>query len=522
MSKPIGKTAFFFFSVLACTFVLSYGWEQGWEAMISRALDLPYNEDFEDAERWRFIMTSIGFSAVSLLVPTALMHILLAKLARTNTELACSHETAISMAFKDALTGLPNRRSLTEELEAICEAQPVPGNVHVLMLMDLDRFKNINDIFGHTTGDALLKQVGERLTSIAEQGMVVCRLGGEFAYVVKNTSFSAVEQLARAVENVLITPFFISGREHSVGASIGIAFMPVHGRNSTELMRRADIALYQAKKNAESRIQIFDPEQERAEQLKFEAGEALKHAIATGNIVPYYQPIVNLRTGATVGFEALARWVDGPRLIPPSFFIPLAEELSLINDVSIAIFEEACRAAATWPAHLGVSVNLSPLLLRKTGLALKIQSILLISGLAPTRLTIEITENMRLEDMPLASETFRFLRQIGVKLALDDFGTGFASIHHLKELRFDSLKLDKSYVAALGCDPENDAIVRSTLSLAKALQMDVVSEGIEEVHQLEWLTSEGSSFGQGYLFSKPMPGHDVYAHVNGEGLKIAI
>lgn len=389
--------------------------------------------------------------------------------------------------------------------------------------MDLDKFKSINDVFGHTTGDVLLKQVGTRMGDIAHAGALVCRLGGdEFACVLRDVDVSVAEAVAREIESSLTSPFFIAGREHSVGASIGIAHMPSHGRYSGELLRRADIALYQAKNNDQSRIQVFDPDHERIEQQKQETGRALKQAIIDGHVVPYFQPIADLRTGDTVGFEALARWLDGPRVIPPAIFIPLAEELSLINDITLAILEQACRAATTWPAHLGVSVNMSPLLLRKNGLALRIQSILLASGLNPTRLTIEITENMRLEDVPLAAETFRILRELGVKLALDDFGTGFASIHHLKELRFDSLKLDRSYISALGKDAENDAIVRSTLALAKALQMKVVSEGIEEIEQWDWLTSEGGGFGQGYLFGKPMPGRDIQAHLNGDNLKMAV
>ncbi|WP_320203833.1 putative bifunctional diguanylate cyclase/phosphodiesterase [Agrobacterium rosae] len=523
MSKPAVKTAVFFLSVLACTFLLSYAWEHGWEAKISRLLDLPYDEDFEDAERWRFIITIIAFSALSLVVPTAAMHFLFVRLAVSHTQLLSSRETAVSMAFTDALTGLPNRRSLTGELEAIAEKQPSPEKVHALILIDLDRFKSVNDVFGHGIGDLLLKQVGKRLVSIDVPGIVVCRLGGdEFACTVRDQYLTAVEELGQQIEHIITTPFTIAGREHSVGASIGIACMPSHGHTAEELMRRADIALYQAKKSDGSNVQIFDPEHERIEMQKYQLGEALKHALVADNIIPYFQPIVDLSTGNTVGFEALARWVDGSRVISPSIFIPLAEELALINDLSVAIFEKACHAAATWPSHIGVSVNLSPRLLRKTGLALKIQSILLASGIAPTRLTIEITENMRLEDMPLASETLRVLRQIGVKLALDDFGTGFASIHHLKELRFDSLKLDRSYVAELGCDAENDAIVRSTLSLARAMQMDVVSEGIEDVRQLDWLNLEGGRFGQGYLFSKPMPSSEVHTYLNRVNPKIAV
>ena len=191
MSKPVLKTTLFFVSVLMCTFLLSYAWEHGWEGTISRLLDLPYDEDFEDSERWRFIITAIGFSAVSLLIPTALMHILLVKLGRSNAALSHSRETAISMAFTDALTGLPNRRSLIEELEAISQKQPLAGSVHALMLLDLDKFKSINDVFGHTTGDALLKQVGIRMGDIARARGLVCRLGGdEFACIIRDVDVS--------------------------------------------------------------------------------------------------------------------------------------------------------------------------------------------------------------------------------------------------------------------------------------------------------------------------------------------
>jgi EAL domain-containing protein (putative c-di-GMP-specific phosphodiesterase class I) len=277
-------------------------------------------------------------------------------------------------------------------------------------------------------------------------------------------------------------------------------------------MRRGDIALYEAKRGGALAWRFFEPGMDQKVKAQAELDAELRVALAAGTIVPYYQPIVDLRTGAIAGFEALARWPHPEGgFIPPDVFIPMAEDTGSIVGVTDLMFRTACQNAAQWPEPLRLSVNLSAVLLKDHTLAIRLLAIMLRAGFEPSRLDIEVTETALVNDLEAAQEVLGSLRSAGVSIALDDFGTGYASISHLRNFKFDIIKIDRSYVAALGTDPANEFILRSMITLGQGLGLAVTAEGIETSEQRDELTGLGCHYGQGYLFGKPIPGSEVAA-----------
>jgi diguanylate cyclase (GGDEF)-like protein/PAS domain S-box-containing protein len=412
-------------------------------------------------------------------------------------------------ALHDALTGLPNRVLLHNRIEQAILGMRRQGTPFALMFLDLDGFKEINDAFGHYTGDILLAEVGARLLAHVRPGDTVARLGGdEFAIVIGNLGESrAATHPGTQLRASLEQPFVIEGHRLSVGASIGLVYCPEHGTDATTLMRRADVAMYAAK-SARAGIMIYNPEQDVHSPARLQLVTELRSSIDDHHLLLNYQPEIDIASGRVARVEALLRWnrQDGSRLLPDEF-LPLIEATDTIDRISHWVVDKAIRDCRDWQAAgfgAGVSVNLSPHNLRDPQLADIIQNSLQRHGLAPRHLTVEITESGILSEAALATGTFQRLRAIGVGLSIDDFGTGYSSLAHLRHLPFTELKIDRSFTNEMLANEHDAAIVRSTIALAHELGRTVVAEGVETRDVLERLRQYGCDFAQGFFISQPL------------------
>ncbi|MDQ3079052.1 MAG: EAL domain-containing protein [Pseudomonadota bacterium] len=415
------------------------------------------------------------------------------------------------MARHDALTGLPNRIVLDERLEAELAGNGEGPTVAVLCL-DLDRFKAVNDTLGHQAGDDLLRQVADRLRqTIGDCGGFVSRLGGdEFVAVIVGASKPAVDRLAEAVIASISNGYYIGEQRVDVGLSVGVAFSPGDATDAPGLLRAADIALYRAKAEGRGISCRFERRMEESRQARRSLEIELRDALGRNAFQLFYQPIVDIASGRPVAMEALLRWRNrNGILVLPASFIPIAEETGLIDRLGEWALREACRAAASWPEHLKVAVNLSPVQLRKNGLVATVVSALAQSGLPAERLELEITEGALIGDDPTTLKAMRQLKRLGVSIALDDFGTGYSSLGYLQKFPFDKLKIDGSFVSNLANSAEAKAIVRAVIALATALGMVTTGEGVETPEQLEALRREGCGQAQGNLLYPPLNASEV-------------
>jgi diguanylate cyclase (GGDEF)-like protein len=405
------------------------------------------------------------------------------------------------MALHDGLTGLPNRfqfqRKLTDTL--------VPGFTSFAVLcLDLDGFKVVNDTLGHPYGDDLLRQVAQRLSRCVGPNGFVSRLGGdEFAILHPDLSRAgATAELASAVIAAVSQPYDLNGHRAIIGASIGIAYFPHDGLDADQLLKNADIAMYGAKSQGRGTYRVFEPEMD----IRMKARRALEldlyRAIEEQQFELYYQPIIDLGSNRVSGFEALLRWRHPDRgMISPAEFIPVAEETGLIVRIGEWVLRRACLESVNWPGRLRIAVNLSPVQFRSPDLLQTVFSALAASHLEPTRLELEITETALLQDSRTVLETLRQLKAFGVRISMDDFGTGYSSLSYLRSFPFDKIKIDQSFVQALGCSDGALPIIRAVTSLGKDLGMTTTGEGVETSGQLEILRAEGCTEAQGYLFS---------------------
>lgn len=363
----------------------------------------------------------------------------------------------------------------------------------------------MNDVFGHGTGDEVLIQVAGRISRAVREGDLVARLGGdEFAVLALHIAGAeAATGLARRIIESLQTPIRTGRTEHSVATAIGIALTPQDGIGHEEILRKADIALYRAKGQGRSALRFFEEEMDAHVRERDNIERALRSAISSHDIVPFYQPLMDLRTGRLRGFEALARWSDD-RLgaIGPDRFIPIAEDTGLIAELTEALLARACRDARSWPDHVELAFNVSPLLLRDPTFGLKVMSILGETGLAPHRLELEITESALVRDMEAAQSALGTLRATGVKIALDDFGTGYSSLYHLRNFRLDRIKIDRTFIQGMASDPESAAIVKALVGLGAGLGLEVTAEGVETEAQRRLLAEQGCDQAQGFLYSR--------------------
>jgi diguanylate cyclase (GGDEF)-like protein len=416
------------------------------------------------------------------------------------------------LAHHDALTDLANRVLLREELDRAL-ARVKRGESLALLCIDLDHFKEINDTLGHPTGDAFLQRVADRLRGCVRETDVVARMGGdEFAIMqlAANQPTDATVLASRVIENLTAQPIEISGHDLTAGASIGIAMAPLDGADADQLLRSADLALYQAKIEGRGGYRFFEPQMNERMQARRKLEADLKKALAAGEFELYYQPLLDLKRNEIEGFEALLRWHHPERgMISPADFIPLAEETGLIVPIGEWVLREACAEAALWQNHICVSVNLSPVQFKNPGLVPAVVRALAASGLEAARLELEITETVLLQDNEATLATLHKLRSLGARIALDDFGTGYSSLGYLQSFPFDKIKIDRSFIKGLGEGTNSLAILRAVASLGANLGMATTAEGVETEEQFAKVKAEGITHVQGYLVGRPRPAQEI-------------
>jgi diguanylate cyclase (GGDEF)-like protein len=425
-----------------------------------------------------------------------------------------SQATIVHLAHHDALTGLGNRLLFHKQLsDAIVHRQRHGGDLAVLFL-DLDNFKTINDTLGHATGDSVLKHFACRLRNALRESDKIGRLGGdEFAIIqFGNKQPKEATALATRLIELFGTPFSVADQRLVIGASIGIAVAEGDYQDSEQLLKAADLAMYRAKADGRGRFRFFEPEFDRQAQERRDLEVALRAAVEQDAFQIYYQPLVNLRTGRICGFEALSRWEDPQRgFVPPSTFIPVAEEIGLIGVIGDRVLKRACAEAASWPQDVAVAVNLSPAQFQKGHLVSSVKDALAASGLPPGRLELEITESLFLQGSESNLAILGQLGDLGVKISMDDFGTGYSSLSYLRGFPFDKIKIDKSFVRDLSTSQSSVAIVRAVCELARSFGASTTAEGVETDDQLKQVRAQGCTEVQGYIFSRPLPAREIPA-----------
>ncbi|MFN6936430.1 MAG: putative bifunctional diguanylate cyclase/phosphodiesterase, partial [Tsuneonella sp.] len=415
-------------------------------------------------------------------------------------------DTMQVLARTDVVTGLSNRaglnHTLVETVTGLAENEKL-----ALFWLDLDRFKEVNDLLGHTVGDRVLAAVAERLRAVAPEGSAICRFGGdEFILFCPADSRRSVEALAaRVLENVT-RPLRLDAERLEVPASMGIAILPDDGSDADALMQCADLALYHAKIGGKNRNRFYDPAMSRSLIRRREIEAELRGAIQRDELSIFFQPIVDLDTGRIRTFEALVRWFHPEKgELLPDEFIPVAEETGLIVTLGNWITAQAARAAVHWPDHVSLAVNLSPLQIKAPGAALGILSALREAGLAPSRLELEVTESLFLEDNQSTAHFIQELSAAGAHFALDDFGTGYSSLGYIDRFPFRKIKVDRSFVSGPKVGRKSEAIIRAVAELGSQLGMEIVAEGLETVEQVATVRAAGCTMGQGYYFSRAVP-----------------
>ncbi|HMH60360.1 MAG TPA: EAL domain-containing protein [Bradyrhizobium sp.] len=415
------------------------------------------------------------------------------------------------MAHHDSLTELANRVLLNERLEYALDRTD-PEQMVAVHHLDLDQFKAVNDTFGHPAGDKLLRIVADRLRGLVRETDTIARMGGDEFVIVQSAIADPADatSLAQRVIRLMSEPYDLDGQQAVIGASIGIAVGPGDGSSADKLLRNADLALYRAKGDGRGTFRFFEPAMDLQMQTRRIMEQELRKALPAGEFELYYQPVVNLVSNEISGFEALLRWNHPTQgMIAPVTFIPLAEEIGFIVPLGEWVIRQACAAAARWPGDLRVAVNISAVQFRNAGLMQVIVGALANSGLDPTRLEIEITETVLLENKETTLDVLHQLRALGVRIAMDDFGTGYSSLTYLQCFPFDKIKIDRSFVKDIAENTGSLNIVRAVAALANGMGMTATAEGVETREQLDRITSEGCTEMQGFLFSQPLPAHEI-------------
>ncbi len=426
------------------------------------------------------------------------------------TERKRSERRLYERAYRDQLTGLANRNLFTERLSSALATPPWRRQGLAVLFIDLDDFKTVNDSLGHDAGDELVRKVAWRLRSRLRDGDLPARLGGdEFAVMVGNIPASGVEPLVESLLQELDRPYSVQGREVYAHASIGIA-VANEFETAEDLLRNADLAMYEAKKAGKGMFRFYEPAMHRAALRRLDLKASLRRAIDEGNLVVHYQPIVELESRQQVAAEALVRWRrDEGELVAPSEFVPLAEETGLIGALGYAVLSQTCAEASAHVRSGGalrwVSVNLSPLQLLQKGLVAQVRRALDETGLDPSQLMLEITESVLIRDAAASVLVLQELRSLGVRLAMDDFGTGYSSLWCLQNLPIDTIKLDRAFTSVLSRDPDNLVVARHVIDLGRDLKLDTLAEGIEHESEVGILAALGCRYGQGYHFAAAGP-----------------
>ncbi|NKJ43625.1 putative bifunctional diguanylate cyclase/phosphodiesterase [Novosphingobium sp. SG720] len=443
-----------------------------------------------------------------------------------------AEETARTLAFTDPLTGCLNRRSLDSAIETLVHEARVQGDAVALFMLDLDKFKRANDLHGHQTGDAVLVATASRLRAILPSGAIIARIGGdEFTCAMRFDPARAgvVEQIAEQLNAALAEPVVLAECEVEISGSIGLArsdgaTIPAGTDDAiaaARLQHHADLAMYQAKSSGRNRFCWFDPAMEKELRFRAELESGIREGIARGEFVPYYEKQIDIDTGRLTGFEMLARW-QSPRhgLIAPDVFIPVAEEIGVIAELSESLIRQALADARDWDASLTLSVNVSPLQLRDPWFAQRLLKLLVEANFPPHRLDVEITETCLHENLPLVRSLVASLKNQGIRLSLDDFGTGYSSIAQLRSLPFDRIKIDRSFVSTLDRCKDSATIVAAITSLGQGLDLPLTAEGIESEGVLEELRKLGSFKGQGFLYGQPQDAQTVRTALAAEDLLV--
>lgn len=436
----------------------------------------------------------------------------LEELERAQKKTEAAHETVSAISRQDPLTELANRRVFSDELDYLTHLTGPEKHSFAVFLIDLDRFKPINDIYGHQAGDETICEVANRLEKLLGETSTVARLGGdEFGIIVKNDDSGQeiivrVEKVAETIINAIRQPIKGDGFEAEIGASIGISLFPKHGDSSESLFRAADVAMYHVKKNGRGSWIVYDEEMGKKLKARALLEEQTRRAVRNEDIQPWFQPIVDLKTGKISGFEILARW-EHPELgsVAPDTFLPVIEQFGLMKDFTASMLRRACLARRDWPQDITLALNVSAGEICDPTMPVRLMNILAECEFLPTRLEIEVTESALLQDLDTAKQVISSLRESGIRVLLDDFGTGYAGLNYLREFSLDCLKIDRSFINSMTDNPVSKRIVRSILSLARELDLDTVAEGIEDGETHELVKLIGGSYGQGYFYGKAVP-----------------
>jgi len=428
------------------------------------------------------------------------------------------------LAEYDSLTGLANRHRMTRRLESILSAYKSAKRSCAVMMLDLDRFKQVNDTMGHPAGDDLLRQVAERLRAIVADRGEIGRLGGdEFQVILPDLDDRGkLGELAGKIIQIVSQPYPIDGKRAIIGTSIGIAVAPYDGLEKDEMTRASDLALYAAKKGGRGQFRFYSADLKDEEEERQLLLDDLREALVEDKLELHYQPVVRTADNVVVGFEALMRWEHAERgFVSPAVFIPAAEEGNLINQLGEWALKVACKAAVNWPKTVRVAVNVSAVQFANPALPDIVTQALAASGLEPNRLELELTESVFMGDSETVDETFKALKELGVRLALDDFGTGYSSLSYLRSAPFDKIKVDKSFVDSCTQKDQNSAkIITAIISLSEALSMETTVEGVEAFDQLELVKSRGAKFIQGWIYSKALRLTEIEEKIANKDFKI--
>ncbi len=457
-------------------------------------------------------LVAIGFIAAAMQA-----WIMLQRLRNTSSHLAQEEKRSRYAAKHDALSGLPNRAHFVEHLGTVLAGIDPEGmgQTAIVAYLDVDRFKEVNDTLGHSAGDTLIQEVAKRLRMHIRSGDFIARYGGdEFAILWKSADPGAAQLLASRIARALLQPIEIEGQPVAVTASVGIAVSPTHGRTVDEVMRHADIALYEAKNAGRNRSILFSTDMAEQVEQRRAVEMDLQSAIASDELDVVYQPVVSCETGAIVGIEALARWTHPKRgSISPGMFIPIAEQAGLMPMLGERILARTMRDWHAWP-HLEVSVNLSPLQFRQSDIVSILARMVAEHKVDPSRFVLEITEGVLMDAGERTREALDGIRKLGFRMALDDFGTGYSSLAYLCNFQFDKIKIDRSFVSGIARSQSVRTIVQSVISLGSGLGMKIVAEGVEEIAEARSMTDFGCTEMQGYYFAKPMPRATLETFIN--------
>jgi len=427
-----------------------------------------------------------------------------------------THAELITLAYTDKLTRLGNQQRMIEKFKTLINDSRKGEKAFLVGLADMDGMKPINDLYGFDGGDEILKQCAQRLSAATENDGFVFRLrGDEFGFLFPDIKDqNGANHIGRILQEVLLAPFDLDGRTVRLSGSFGFAVYPEAGHDYDTVMKNIESALYYSKRGGRGRVTVYSKEIENIILENARMEQALRRAIANGEVTPHFQPIISLQDGKLLGFEALARWVD-PELgqVSPGKFVPLAEERGIIASLTDRLLLHAARVAAAWPDDIFLSFNLSSVQLVDPGTAQSIINTIEKAGLPPNRLEIEVTETAMMSDPETASMIIEELHQAGIRISMDDFGTGQSSLGRLRELKLDKVKIDRAFIMALGEDKPAEHIVRAILEMCAGLDLTVVAEGIEEMGQAENLKKYGCHAGQGFLFGKPQDEHKTMGYI---------